>query len=622
MAKTPMPGDVVAAGGSSNGVPGLPRRPTPSPLRAPNGGRDRELSEDRRTIRGLMLFRVVLASVLLLCLVSLVLTTRGEEGGMARSFAFFLFALLGVSYTATLVYAMVLPRVRNLVRFAYLQIGVDLLLITVLVHATGGVQSAFTILFMIQIIAVALLPERYGAAYVAIASGLLVVVVSLAGYFHLLPVVPGQGVMPWELPPGDLLFRLVLNVAAIATMGALGLNLSGQTQRAGERLARHEQYAGDLASLHHNTIRCLSSGLVTVTMEGRITSINEAACDILGLQQRLALGAPLADRIPGLGRIFAEAGPVGTVRRHETEGVRPDGSIRNLGISATPLSDHTGAIIGRVLHFQDLTELRRMQVQVERAERLASIGRLAAGIAHEIRNPLASISGSVEMLRQIPEVDDESRQLVDIAVREVDRLNHLITELLDYARPHAEERSALDLGELAAEIGKAFEYEKREAPVKVEVDVQPGSTVEAAAGQMRQVLWNLIRNAADAMPEGGTVRIRTYRQAPASPTQGALTVLAVADTGVGIKREDIKHVFEPFYSTKRGGTGLGLATVARIVEDHRGHIEIESTPGQGTEIVLRFPQVSATGTGPVPGALSSGRPSERIRLPAPRQTDR
>jgi two-component system sensor histidine kinase PilS (NtrC family) len=225
---------------------------------------------------------------------------------------------------------------------------------------------------------------------------------------------------------------------------------------------------------------------------------------------------------------------------------------------------------------------------VERSARLASIGRLAAGIAHEIRNPLASISGSVEMLRHVPEADGESRQLVDIAVREVDRLNQLITELLEYARPRSEDRQAIDLGELAAEIAKVFEHERREAEVKVEVSAEPGVGVEAAAGQLRQVLWNLLRNAAEAMPSGGTVRIRVAQQ---SVDAGVSTVLSVKDQGVGIKREDLAHIFEPFYSTKRGGTGLGLATVARIVEDHRGHIEIDSLPGRGTEFVVRFPHV-------------------------------
>jgi two-component system, NtrC family, sensor histidine kinase PilS len=567
--------------------------PVPAPVATPESGsfttgKARQRGEDYRTVLYLMLFRVVLASVLLLCAVSLTLSIGNPET-FGRAFARFLFGLLGVAYAATLVYALVLPRVKQLVRFAYVQIGVDLVLIAILVHATGGAQSAFTILFMIQVIAVALLPERYGAAWVAAASALLMLLVSLAGYFRLLPTVPGQTVFAWDLSASDTFFRLVLNLAAMATMGALGLNLSGQTQRAGERLVRHQQYAGDLASLHQNTIRCLSSGLVTVTMDGHITSINEAASEILGIDQAGALGELLSRRIPGMVRMLEEAGPVGAVRRHEVDAIRPDGSVRNLGVSATPLSDHTGQVIGRVIHFQDLTELRRMQIQVERSERLASIGRLAAGIAHEIRNPLASISGSVEMLRGLPGADGEARQLVDIAVREVDRLNGLITDLLEYARPRAEDKQPLDVGEVASEIGKAFHHEKRQNDVRIDVEAQQGVGIEAAAGQVRQVIWNLLRNAAEAMPKGGTVKVRVRREHQAG--KAPATVISVRDTGVGIAQEDLRHIFEPFFSRKPGGTGLGLATVARVVEDHRGHIEIDSQLGKGTEFVLRFPHV-------------------------------
>jgi two-component system sensor histidine kinase PilS (NtrC family) len=576
----------AAAPAAASSIPAAPDPDLESgrPVQPP-----RQPTEDYRTVVYLMLFRVVLASVLLLCAISLAVT-HGNTESLSRVFARFLFGLLALAYAATIVYALLLPRIEHLVGFAYLQIGVDLFLIAVLVHATGGVQSAFTILFMIQVIAVALLPERYGAAYVATASALIVMAVALLGYFRLLPTVPGQTVFPWDLPLSDLFFRLVLNVAAIATMGALGLNLSGQTQRAGERLARHQQYAGDLALLHQNTIRCLSSGLVTVTLDGLITSINGAACEILGITQATALGNPLARHIPGLGLVLEVAGPVGSVRRHEIDAIRPDGSVRNLGISATPLSDHAGQIIGRVIHFQDLTELRRMQIEVERSQRLASIGRLASGIAHEIRNPLASISGSVEMLRRSPGADGESRQLMDITVREVDRLNRLITDLLEYARPRSEEKQPLDLAEIAGEIAKAFEHEKRGAiEVKVSVELEPGVGIEGAAGQMRQVLWNLLRNAVEAMPQGGAVRIRVARAE--MPGRTSATVLSVRDTGVGIPEEDQDQIFEPFFSRKRGGTGLGLATVARIVEDHQGHIEVISAPGQGTEFNLRFPYV-------------------------------
>jgi two-component system sensor histidine kinase PilS (NtrC family) len=324
-------------------------------------------------------------------------------------------------------------------------------------------------------------------------------------------------------------------------------------------------------------------------MEGAITSINEAACEILGISQPTALGRPLASRIPGLSSALEEAGPVGSVRRMEVDAILPEGSVRRLGVSATPLSDHTGQVIGRVIHFQDLTELRRMQIAVERSARLASIGRLAAGIAHEIRNPLASISGSVEVLRSLPGADNESRQLIDIAVREVERLDRLITDLLDYARPRTEERQTLDLGELASEIAKAFEQEKRK-DITIVVKAEPGVAIEGASSQIRQILWNLIHNSADAMPSGGSVRISVAREEKTGGGQEG--ALSVTDTGIGIPKEDLDRIFEPFFSRKAGGTGLGLATVARIVEDHRGTIDTISQVGRGTTFTLRFPIVA------------------------------
>jgi two-component system sensor histidine kinase PilS (NtrC family) len=293
------------------------------------------------------------------------------------------------------------------------------------------------------------------------------------------------------------------------------------------------------------------------------------------------MGQPLDVHLPQLGLLLLEAGPQGTVRRAEITALRPDGAVRNLGISAAPLADHAGRVTGRVIHFQDLTELRRMQLEVERAERLASIGRLAAGIAHEIRNPLASISGSMEMLKTTPGADADSRQLMDIAVREVDRLNRLITDLLDYARPHSEERRRLDLGEQVAEIVRAFEQERREK-IRVKAALPNNIVVEAATGQLRQVLWNLIRNAADAMPQGGEIAIELS-------TDAKRAALTIRDQGAGIPRDRLERIFEPFYSTKTGGTGLGLATVARIVADHGGAIDVASEPEQGATFTVRLP---------------------------------
>jgi two-component system sensor histidine kinase PilS (NtrC family) len=534
-----------------------------------------------------MLFRVALATLLLLAVVAVAIG-EGRSENLGGAFGRFVFALFAITYGASLVYAVLLPRVRDPVAFAYVQIAIDLVLTSLLVHATGGGQSPFHFLYLVDIVAVALLPGRHGALKIAAASALLMAATSLLGYLRLLPVVPGQVVFPWDMSLRELMFRLALNLAGVASVGALGASLSTQSQRAGERLVDHERYAGDLASLHENTIRCLSSGLVTVTPNGLITSINEAACEILGLDRARALGAPLAASIPGLVSLLAEAGLVGTVRRQEVDAVRPDGLVRRLGVSATPLSDHKGRINGRVIHFQDLTDLRRMELAVQRAERLASIGRLAANIAHEIRNPLASISGSVEILKTLPGADADTRQLVDITVRETDRLNRLITDLLEYARPSSEERRTVDLSEIAHEVATSLLQDKRARPPSVLVEAPAPVEIDAAAGQIRQVFWNLLRNACEAMPDGGTLRVRVDHEELSSGSREA--IVEVSDTGVGIAEADLDHVFEPFFTRgKAHGTGLGLATVARIVEDHKGTVEVQSEAGRGTTFTVRFP---------------------------------
>lgn len=578
----------------------------PDPSAAPPG-RDR-----LRTVKYLMLFRVGLATLLFGLVVLAEVSASGRGDGLTTPFARFVLGLIIATYAASLVYALLYTRVRDPERFAYWQIGIDLLLTTGLVHATGGAQSGFCFLYLVDVVAVTLLARRRGAWLVAITGIGLMCGVSVLGYARVLPLVPGQLVAPWDLPRAVLLTKLGLNSAALIAVGVLSSRLAASSRHADEQVSRHEAMAGDLARLHENTIRSLTSGLVTLDPAGVVTSANGFACEILGCEVTALLGLPLAAVLPDLPRVLAEAGPGGTVRRCEVVAHRPDGAARHLGVSAAPLSDRTGAHIGRVIHFQDLTELKRMELAVARAERLATIGRLSAAIAHEIRNPLASISGSIEILRgSLPDTEPESRQLMDIAIREVERLNGLVTSLLDYARPSSEERRPLDLAEEVREIVQAFESEKRGAgqSIAVETAFEPGVRVEAAAGQIRQIVWNLLRNAAEAMPAGGRITLSVERSVAAArtgaaPSGAAATrsaVVVVTDTGAGIPKADLDHIFEPFFSTKSAGTGLGLATVARIVDDHQGAIEIASEVGRGTSVKIRLPVFVA---------------SARIRAPA------
>lgn len=541
-----------------------------------------------RTVKGLMLFRVGLAT-LLLGTGYLSELSRGTLDGLSGPFARFAFGLIALTYVASLAYGLLFARVKDPIRFAYWQIGVDLVLTTVVVHATGGAQSGFCFLYLVDVVAVALLARRRGAALVAAAGIGLMLGVAILGWMRVLPLVPGQVVAPWDMPRGELGAKLALNVAALLAVGFLASKLAAKSRQADERLTRHEAYAGDLARLHENTIRCLTSGLVTLDLDGRVTSANEVAGDILGAAPGTLVGTPLSAILVDLPRVLADVGPAGVVRRAELGAARRDGSLRHLGVSAAPLSDHAGALIGRVIHFQDLTELKRMELAVARAERLASIGRLSAAIAHEIRNPLAAISGSMELMRDGPATDPDSRKLMDIAVREVDRLNALVTSLLEYARPRSEERQLLELGEEVREVVEVFQRERRDERqnIQVKVETARGATVIAAGGQVRQIVWNLLRNAADAMPRGGTITVSVT--ASAAPGERPTIELAVADTGEGIPKGDLDRIFEPFFSTKSGGTGLGLPTVARIVDDHGGTIEIASEVQRGTRVTIRLP---------------------------------
>jgi two-component system sensor histidine kinase PilS (NtrC family) len=275
--------------------------------------------------------------------------------------------------------------------------------------------------------------------------------------------------------------------------------------------------------------------------------------------------------------VVGDIGERGVLRRGEIS----LGGGRALGVSVAPLVDVKDRPVGRILNFLDLTELRRMEEQVLRARRLAIVGQLAAGVAHEIRNPLASISGSIELLRDAPQVDEENRQLMEIVLREVERLNGLVTELLEYARPRERVLGTIELDGLLQETVRVFSQDRSTSGVAVKLETRP-ARITGDPAQMRQVVWNLLRNAAEAMPQGGEIAL-------SMADEPEWVELVISDTGSGIPAEDLERIFDPFFTTKTHGNGLGLATVHRIVTEHGGTIAVESKAGAGTEFRVRLP---------------------------------
>jgi two-component system sensor histidine kinase PilS (NtrC family) len=279
-------------------------------------------------------------------------------------------------------------------------------------------------------------------------------------------------------------------------------------------------------------------------------------------------------------------------QREEIEHVSRDGERKIFGFKSVPFTDNEGNRLGVIIDFQDLTRLKMMESELKRADRLAAIGGMAARLAHEIRNPLASISGSVQLIAQGGGVADQDRKLLEIVLRETDRLNGLIGEFLSYARPTAPVLARLDLGSLVDSLLALLQGDARFAAVEVRKGVPPTLTVAGDPGQLEQVLWNLLVNAAEAMPGGGIIDISACGPLPYPEfAMEQATRITVRDSGVGMTEDERKLIFEPFFTTKQGGTGLGLATVYRIIEAHGGRILVDSAKGEGTSFTVLLPVV-------------------------------
>ena len=302
-------------------------------------------------------------------------------------------------------------------------------------------------------------------------------------------------------------------------------------------------------------------------------------------------GKPIRQILAGIEGWEAKEGQdESRIQRAEIRFHRADGSEVFLGFSTSPMKDAEGQSIGRVVIFQDLTPIRQMEERVRIADRLAGVGELAAGLAHEIRNPLASIAGSSQLLRESATSVGESATLLDIIGRESQRLNGLITDFLAYTGPSQRNTARLDVASLLRDVVEAVRAgEAREKGVVIELARLPALRVEGDGEQLRQVAWNLVRNAVQAAPAGGKVMIDGFEQIRHGVRY---VVAAVVDTGPGIAPGNLEKIFNPFFTTKEGGTGLGLSISQRIVHQHKGFIEVRQAPGKGSAFSVFLPASS------------------------------
>ena len=568
-----------------------------SPASGRPAGATRLVRNDERLERHLV---ILMASRLALAVASLAiglgLDALGGNVTVSEWKGFYL--TVAVAFVATLIYRPFVGRIQRPRLFAGVNIGTDIALVSLLVLFSGGRESVFTFLYVVVAIYAAMLFRRHAALLCGGMAGLAYGGVLLAGQLGFAETASGP------INPVVLATLWSVHAGALILVAGLASFLVAELERAGEALDQRTSDLKSLQTLHQRTVESLMSGLLTADLAGRVTSFNQEAERITGMDRKAAIGQDMEAILPGV-RETVEAAA------ESTQGARARmpyrnlaGDILHLGVGVYVLRDAKGAASGHVAIFQDVSDVVRMERELGRSERLAAVGELAASIAHEIRNPLAAISGAIQVMADYTDSSaGESKKLMEIADREVDRLNHLITDFLQFARPGAAKLETVDVSEILAEVAEMFEPARPDG-VRFEATVEPGLCACADPGQLRQVLWNLVLNAAQAMPEGGRLSILA-RSASDSEAQGEKSAsrskpkaraiwaeIAVRDQGVGIPEEVVDRVFDPFFTTKSDGSGLGLATVHRIIEDHGGTVRIERMEGEwSTAVRVRLPRM-------------------------------
>jgi two-component system sensor histidine kinase PilS (NtrC family) len=543
-------------------------------------------TELRRTVAWLIAIRAVISTILL---GSATLAQIAAPGLLPINPFFFLIAL---TYGLTISYALTLRYVDNHRWLLDIQLAGDALIVSAFIYFTGGIASYFTSLYVLPIVAGSIIQFRRGGLMVATFSAVLYLGLVVAQYFAAsgLLILPSLATDSVALPGQSVArYTVGFNVFAFFAVALLSGSLANSLKSAGARLERASNEIADLQALNQHVIDSLPSGLVTTDPSQVILTFNRAAETITGISSRAALGRQIADVLQLPAPIVALLNgdlTAASARRQEFRYRTGDGRGEiEVGLSPTHL-ETPGGRAGFLFSFQDVTKIKKLERDAAIQQRLAAVGEMAAGIAHEIRNPLASMSGSIQILRQELPLSSEQEQLMDIVLRESERLNTTIRSFLAYARPQRFQIARFDarraLNDTALLLRNSAEVLDTHV---IDVDVPVDELwYEADEGQIKQIVWNLATNGLRAMPHGGHLRLIGAME----PSAGGVT-LTVRDEGVGIPADELDSLFQPFHGTFARGSGLGLAIVHRIVTDYSGEIQVSSQPGIGTTVSVRLP---------------------------------
>jgi len=471
----------------------------------------------------------------------------------------------------------------------YLQIIWDLLFVTLLLVFTDGIASPYSFLYLLAVMNAALLLSRREALYTAALSGILFGALVDLQYYGMLTTIGLSPLAALQRGGVVLFYTIFLHLTGFVLTAFITGYLAERARSTEDALRTSEVNYKELQRLHSSIVQHLENGLMTVTREGLIRVFNPYLERLTGISQETAYGTSCHALFPQL--------PCEGFLRQPQQG---EFSYRTasadpliIGYTTVPLLDAQGEPSAMIVTLRNLTKSKQLELALKRQDRLAALGELSARMAHEIRNPLAAISGSVQLLAGHGCLREHESRLLAIVTRESERLNGLITDFLAYARPAVPRFEQFRLADLVDDLVMLLSADARFEKVTLDTRVAPDLLVKADRGQLQQVLLNLLQNGAESMPQGGLVSLAATRQDGQDDAgqRIALVGISVSDRGCGLDEETCRHLFEPFWTTKPNGTGLGLATVYRIVEAHGGTIQAQAREGGGTVFTILLPMV-------------------------------
>lgn len=544
-------------------------------------------------LRWLMLSRVVIVSFLLG--IAAFIQVKGSES-LSPVSLYSVYLLIGITYFLSFFYAYLLKKNSKIELNVNVQSLFDVVLITILVYVTGGIESIYSMLYPLVIIYTVLFLGKRGGILVASTSGILYGLLIDLEFYDIIQPIYNVG-HTYNFSAGYVFARIFIYIVSFYIIALLTSYLVEKEKTARVLLSEKESAFDQLDVLHRSIIESIDAGIVTIDLQGFIKSFNRAAERITGFSFTEIRNKNINEIFMNLNGVISKETDKSTdsgreadrklQKRYEITITSKGGHPVILGFSHSNLMDGRNKKIGQILIFQDLTTIKEMEREVEKNKRLAFIGEMSAVLAHELRNPLASLSGSIQILQRDLELEGTDQRLMDIILRGKDELENLAKDFLLLARPNPGDRTTINVKKIIGTIIESDRYGPDwNEPIEIDETWCDRNEVYGNEAEIRQALGNVLLNALQSMPEGGILRIKTDTIVK---QDREFLQIRIEDTGVGIGEEHHEKILEPFYTTKETGTGLGLAIVNRVIESHGGRFNIDSNLNEGTRCSIILP---------------------------------